>query len=49
MNRASAPLAALALPLAAVTGGNASVELARRAIVLGCAAALILAGQSLPF
>jgi hypothetical protein len=40
---------ALAHPLAAATGRIAPVELARRVIVLGCAAALIFAGQSLRF
>lgn len=44
MNRALA----LALPLAAANRLDA-IELARRVIVLGCAAALILAGQALPF
>jgi hypothetical protein len=44
MNRALA----LALPLAAATRID-SFDLARRVIVLGCAAALILAGQALPF
>ncbi|WP_286172807.1 hypothetical protein [Porphyrobacter sp. YT40] len=39
---------ALALPLAAAIRID-SIEWARRAIVLGCAAALILAGQALPF
>ncbi|WP_281251630.1 hypothetical protein [Erythrobacter donghaensis] len=39
---------ALALPLAAAIRID-SLELARRAIVMGCAAALILAGQALPF
>ena len=39
---------ALALPLAAAIRID-SLEWARRAIVLGCAAALILAGQALPF
>lgn len=39
---------ALALPLAAANRFNA-LELARQMIVLGCAAALILAGQALPF
>ncbi|GAA0758032.1 hypothetical protein FHS52_000565 [Erythromicrobium ramosum] len=39
---------ALALPLAAATRID-SIDLARRVIVLGCAAALILAGQALPF
>jgi hypothetical protein len=39
----------LAHPLAAAAGRIAPVDLARRMIVLGCAAALILAGQSLPF
>jgi hypothetical protein len=38
---------ARALPLAAATRIDA-LELARRMIVLGCAAALILAGKSLP-
>ncbi len=44
MNRA----AALAHPLLAATRIE-SIELARRLIVLGCAAALILAGKALPF
>jgi len=44
MNRALA----IALPLAAEVRVD-SLEWARRAIVLGCAAALILAGQALPF
>jgi hypothetical protein len=39
---------ALALPLAAATRID-SIDLARRVIVLGCATALILAGQALPF
>jgi hypothetical protein len=39
---------ALALPLASATRID-SLDLARRMIVLGCAAALILAGQALPF
>lgn len=38
----------LALPLATAIRVD-SLDLARRAIVLGCAAALILAGQALPF
>jgi hypothetical protein len=45
MNRAIA----LAAPLTAVSGRVDPLELARTLIVLGCAAALILAGQSLPF
>jgi hypothetical protein len=49
MNRAPASFGALALPLAAATGRIEALELARRMIVLGCAAALILAGQALPF
>ena len=44
MNRALS----LVLPLAAATRID-SIELARRTIVMGCAAALILAGQALPF
>ncbi len=48
MNRAIAHSRAIALPLAAAMRGD-SLELARRMIVLGCAAALILAGQALPF
>lgn len=44
MNRAQT----LALPLAAAIRFD-SFDLARRMIVLGCAAALILAGQALPF
>jgi hypothetical protein len=39
---------ALALPLTAATRFDA-VDIARQMIVLGCAAALILAGQVLPF
>jgi hypothetical protein len=39
---------ALALPLTAANRFDA-VELARQMIVLGCAAALILAGQAFPF
>ncbi|WP_267893423.1 hypothetical protein [Porphyrobacter sp. TH134] len=38
---------ALALPLASATRIDA-LDLARRLIVLGCGAALILAGQALP-
>jgi hypothetical protein len=45
MNRAIA----LAAPLAAASGRVDPLEFARMLIVLGCAAALILAGQSLPF
>jgi hypothetical protein len=45
MNRA----VSLAQPLIAATARIEPVELARRMIVLGCAAALILAGQILPF
>lgn len=48
MNRAAALPRAIALPLAAA-GRIDRLELARRAIVLGCAAALILAGNALPF
>jgi hypothetical protein len=44
MNRALA----LALPFAPSARID-SLDLARRMIVLGCAAALILAGQALPF
>ncbi len=44
MNRALA----LAHPLLAATRIE-SLEVARRVIVLGCAAALILAGKALPF
>jgi hypothetical protein len=44
MNRALA----LAHPLIAATGRFDSLDLARRMIVLGCAAALILAGELLP-
>ncbi|HSF12147.1 MAG TPA: hypothetical protein VLA50_04175 [Erythrobacter sp.] len=40
---------ALAHPLAIAAGRIAPVDLARQMIVIGCAAALILAGQSLPF
>jgi hypothetical protein len=39
---------AIALPLAAEARVE-SFEWARRAIVLGCAAALILSGRALPF
>jgi hypothetical protein len=39
---------ALALPFATATRID-SIDLARRVIVIGCAAALILAGQALPF
>lgn len=39
---------ALAHPLFAATGRINPLDLARSAIVLGCAAALILAGQALP-
>jgi hypothetical protein len=49
MNRAPASFGALAQPLIAATARIDSLELARRMIVLGCAAALILAGQALPF
>lgn len=44
MNRALA----LALPMASATRID-SLDLARRLIVLGCGAALIFAGQALPF
>lgn len=44
MNRALA----LTFPLAAAIRID-SLELARRVIVIGCGAALILAGQALPF
>jgi hypothetical protein len=44
MNRAHA----LTLPLSAAIRID-SLDLARRVIVLGCAAALILAGQAWPF
>jgi hypothetical protein len=39
---------ALVVPLLAATQFD-SLEAARRMIVLGCAAALILAGKALPF
>lgn len=39
---------ALALPFVAAIRVD-SLELARRMIVVGCAAALIFAGQALPF
>lgn len=39
---------ALALPLAVAARAEA-LEFARRAIVLGCAAALIVAGRAFPF
>lgn len=45
MNRA----VSLALPLAAAAARADSLEFARRVIVLGCAAALILAGRAFPF
>jgi len=45
MNRAIA----LAHPLVSATGRIGPLDLARSMVVLGCAAALILAGQSLPF
>ena len=48
MNRAPAAFGALALPFAAADRID-SLDLARRMIVLGCAAALIAAGQTLPF
>lgn len=48
MNRAPALSRALALPLAAATRID-SHDLARRLIVLGSGAALILAGKPLPF
>lgn len=44
MNRAIT----LAHPLIAATGRIDTLDLARRMIVLGCASALILAGQALP-
>jgi hypothetical protein len=40
---------AFAHPLATAAGRIAPVDLARRMIVLGSAAALILAGQAFPF
>jgi hypothetical protein len=40
---------ALALPLAFTAARPDTLELARRVIVLGCAAALILAGRAFPF
>lgn len=49
MNRASNAFGALAAPLAAASGRVDPIELARSLIVLGCAAALILARQPLPF
>jgi len=48
MKSAVAPSRAIALPLVAAARAD-SLELVRRMIVLGCAAALILAGQALPF
>jgi hypothetical protein len=48
MNRAPHSFGALAAPLSAASGLADPVELARILIVLGCAAALILAGQPLP-
>lgn len=48
MTRATLSLGAIALPFAAEARVE-TLEWARRVIVLGCAAALILAGQSLPF
>ncbi len=47
MHRAPALTRAIALPLSAAVRAD-SFELARRILVLGCAAALILAGQALP-
>ena len=49
MNRAPNSFGALARPLAAASGRVDPIELARAIIVLGCAAALILARQPLPF
>lgn len=48
MNRVPASFGALAHPLLAASRIE-SLEIARRLIVLGCAAALILAGKALPF
>lgn len=47
MHRAPALTRAIALPLTVAALAD-PLELARRMIVLGCAAALILAGQALP-
>ena len=50
MNRAITNSRALAAPLAAATGRMDPLEVARSLIVIGCAAALILARQPfLPF
>lgn len=50
MNRAITISGALAAPLAAATGRANPLEVARSLIVIGCAAALILARQPfLPF
>ena len=48
MNRAPTSLGALAHPLLTATRIE-SLEIARRVIAFGCAAALILAGKALPF
>ncbi|MCL9982259.1 MAG: hypothetical protein NBV60_03785 [Erythrobacter sp.] len=48
MNRPPRSFGALAAPLSAASGWADPVALARMLIVLGCAAALILAGQPLP-
>lgn len=48
MNRALSLSRAFAVPLAAAQRID-SLDLARRVIVLGCGAALILAGKTLPF
>jgi len=48
MNRASARFGVLAQPLVAAAGRIELVDRARSVIVLGCAAALVLAGHALP-
>jgi len=49
MNRAITSARAIALPLAAASGRIDVLDGLRSLIVIGCAAALILARQSLPF
>ncbi|MEO0058309.1 MAG: hypothetical protein RIT17_1785 [Pseudomonadota bacterium] len=49
MNRAPAAFGTLARPLPAAIGRIDPVDAARSLIVLGCAAALILARQPFPF
>jgi len=48
MNRAPAAFGTLARPILAAPRIE-SLEIARRVIVIGCAAALILAGKAFPF